>query len=278
MKQASKPGPDKAVDFLVANLLDFFRKPEHEHKFFEAAHIALAHVSKISSEKEVHILLKRYLFFSSKLKNNLSSLSLRSFANECLESAIKSGLMDAKDKSIEASTNALHKKAKHELSTSLASGHSEASAIQRAANVLLKAKRAKEAQEKVKYLARKHPLKEVLEMSTMNDRPLAKEDIKNHLLKLKMPSSEYQGVLYRLLERTQAFSTYRLHSLLGDELFFLCRPLGFLDQQTTILIVEVPTSAHLYALTYRKMEIIRLMKRDLTFKNIKMLRLKVATS
>jgi hypothetical protein len=276
MKQGNKLGPDKAVDYLVANLLDFFRKPSHENKFFEAAHIAVAHVSKISSDKEAQILSKRYLFFSSKLKNNLSSVSIRSFASDCLESAIKIGLLE--DKSIEISTQALHKKAKLELSQSLASGHSEASAIHRAANVLLKAKRARDAKEKIKNLAMRHPLKEVLEISTMNDRPLAKEDIKNHLLKLKTPSSEYQGVLYRLLERTQAFSTYRLHALLGDELFFLCRPLGFLDEPATILVVEVPTSAHLYALTYRKMEIIRLMKRDLTFRNVKMLRFKVASS
>jgi hypothetical protein len=75
-----------------------------------------------------------------------------------------------------------------------------------------------------------------------------------------------------VLKKAQAFSMMRLHYLMGDELFFLCRPLGFLDRFENTILIEVPTSSHLNALVYKKFEILKALKADAIFKNAQNIR------
>lgn len=278
MKEHENMEDSRPLDYMVANLLDFFRDPRHEHRFFEAAKIAINQVSRMA-RMDTGQLEKRYLFFASKLKNNLSPASLRHFAHECLLSADKTGFISsASPKNVMPSMKTLQKRAHLQLTDSLAVGYSEASAIHRAANEMVKSKRELDHKERIKKMTSMHPLKDTLEVLNLSERPLAKEDIKSQLLRLKKKPSDSRGsggVLYRLLERAQSFSTCRLHKLLGDELFFLCRPLGFMDQDATMLVVEVPTSAHLHALTYRKLDILRSLKKDATFRTLKNIRFKI---
>lgn len=279
MKKAPQT-TNKALDYLVANLLDFFRDPRVAHLFFEAAKIALAQVSRMSAQK-TKTLEKRYLFFASRLKDNLSPGSLRKFAQECLESAESLGIIDHfEEKDIKENPLSLQKKAQKELSSSLAQGYSEGSALERAANVLINIKREQDKSLYLQKLVNDHPLKDTLSVLRTTAK-LPKEDIKNQLLKLKNRPTKARpenGVLFNVLKRAQAFSISNLHRLLGDELFFLCRPLGFLDQQSSIVIVEVPSSAHLHVLTYRKLEIVELLKKDPAFYALKNLQIKVKNS
>lgn len=276
MLKDSENDSAKTLDYLVAHLLDFFRDPKNEHNYLEAAKIAM----KIAqpSEYEAAVVMKRFKFFSTKLVNSLSPPSLRGFAKHCLDSLKFSTNKNDLAAPSTSSAKHLRKNAERELTASLSSGHSSTAAIERAANVLLKNKRRLDAEMRIKKLREQHPLKDTLEVLNPKSGSLAREDIKNQFLRLKRdpsPESSHRSNLFRLLERAQAFSTIRLYHLLGDELFFLCRPLGFLDQDATILLVEVPTSAHLHALTYRKLEILKAVKIDPAFKSVKHLRFKI---
>jgi hypothetical protein len=261
------------LDYLTAILLDFFRAPQNEHRFLEAAKISLNHISRLV-KGETLSLEKRFIYFASKLKNNVSPLSIRNFAKECLRN-VDMGL----EKNVTVlGAKALQKQAQRDLSLSIASGYSEACAIQRAAHELLKIKRRFDAKERLIMMAKAHPLRDVLSWVELNDAPLPKEDVRNHFLHLKKSTKKEKhgdGMLWGLLEKAQAFSVRRLHGLLGDELFFLCRPLGFFNQNRTALLIEVPTNAHLHALTYRKLEILRALKKDAAFYTVKDLRFKV---
>jgi len=268
----------RIADYVVGNLLDFFREPGRAPRFLEAAAIAENLVLRIAHSR-TEALNRRYIFFASKLNNNLTPTTIRHFVSECLEHARNHGLIPTGHKKSPAkSMRVFRKAAQKEVTESLALGHSQASAVLRAANVLIAAKRTSDRNERLQAMASTHPLKDSLELLNLNGRALAKEDIKNHLLKLKQATSNHNpgtGVLYGLLKKAEAFSVSRLHSLLGDELFFLCRPLGFLDRFATTLIIEVPTSAHLHALTYRKLEILSALRKDAAFRATKTLRFKV---
>lgn len=260
------------IEYLMAHLLDYFRDPKMESRFTQAAKIALNQVSL--SLGNASPLERRFLYYAGKLKNNISPQSLRYFAEECLSSCAHMGDEEVKQPSL--SLKALRKKAHTDLSLSLAAGHSQEAAIQRAANELIKKKNQSEQTDRVHKMANSHPLKDVLLACNIGQRHLAKEDIKQHFLRLtRNPTPEKNGVLFGLLQKAQAFSVPRLHRLLGDDLFFLCRPLGFMDSQQSIIIVEVPTNAHLHALTYRKLDILRGLRKDAAFRSVRTIRFKV---
>lgn len=271
----------KQIDYLVATLLDFFRHPKNELRFMDAAKFAINQLGR-ATNLPVSRYERRFFFFASKLKNNIAIDSIRTFATSCYEALENNPSIDlptASGKPLSART--LYKRAQMQLSESLSSGHSEDAAIHRAANQLLKLKQKSDQEERIARLTQKHPLRDTLEALNSTNRTLAKEDIRQHLLRLKPTKNSARssdGVLFSLLEKAQAFSASRLHKLLGDELFFLCRPLGFLDQHSSIVIVEVPTNAHLHALTYRKHEILKALKKDQTFRATKDIRLKVAST
>jgi hypothetical protein len=268
-------------DYLVASLLDFFRHIENETKWFQAAKIALNQVERMAN-LNASPLEKSFIFFASKLKNNISPASLRFFAHECISRAAKIRLITAPCDSVPMQTSSayLRKKARHNITKSLSTGHSESASILRAANSL----RAESAHTKlVERRAQKihnHPLRDTLEALNTNTKKIAKEDIRNHFINLKnfTSNNKQQGVLFGILKKAQAFNTSHLHELLGDELFHLCRPLGFLDKNDTTIIIEVPSSAHLHALTYRKLDILRALKQDPCFNKARYIKFKIKST
>src|SRR5580704_13154424 len=73
------------LDYLVANLLEYFRNPSKEPLFLEAAKIALNQISRKTLSTD--ILKRRFFSLAHKLKNNISSATLRCFAEECFNAA-----------------------------------------------------------------------------------------------------------------------------------------------------------------------------------------------
>lgn len=268
-------------DYLTASLFDYFRDPKNSRNVFHAAKLAQTILVRDVPHKAN--IEKRFIFFAAKLKNDVTATTLRDFAEKCFAIALKAGFCLKSSSTNEQTTSirTLKKRAKEDLSISLKLGHSEGAAVNRAAYELVRTRKAEMAKHRLTETIRAHPLRETLEGLMVNDTRLAKEDIRNQFLRLKRPSfhrSNGDGVLYGLLAKAQAFSAPRLHRLLGDELFFLCRPCGFLDQKETTVVIEVPTSAHLHALTYRKLEILRALKEDTAFLLVNKLHFKVKTT
>jgi len=269
-------------DYLVACLLDFFRHIENETKWFQAAKIALNQVERMANVSSTK-LDKSFVFFASKLKNNISPSSLRFFAHECLSRAAATRtIREAPVTSTTPVSSAyLRKKAQKDITKSLSVGHSESAAVVRAANSLRAERVDKKSAERLSKKINSHPLRDTLEVLNTTDKKLAKEDIRNHLINLKNftnNNNKQQGVLFGVLKKAQAFSTAHLHELLGDDLFHLCRPLGFLDKNDTTIVIEVPSSAHLHALTYRKLDILRALKQDPSFVKARWIKFKVKST
>lgn len=113
---------EKQVEYLVANLLDFFRNPSAEQKYAHAAKIATGQVALRLGA--THNFERRFLFFSGKLKNNLTPHSLRRFAEECLETAVSLKATKEYQSKDCLSLRTLRKRAQQDLSFSLAAGFS----------------------------------------------------------------------------------------------------------------------------------------------------------
>jgi hypothetical protein len=259
---------NRQIEYLVASLIDFFRDPKREERYFEAAKIALNQVNRGLNIKTN--LEKRFLFLASRLKNNINPLSIRTFAKDCLNfsnTPVPPKIDQQK----------LYKRAKKEVALAIALGHSEEMALNMAANKLIKEKSRAELLEKKTIMAETHPLNLVLSALNSLDKKVAKEDIRNHFLNLKrtVDNSSKDGKLFSLLKKAESFSPAKIHALLGDELFFLCKPLGFIDKNDQTLLIEVPTNAHLHALTYRKLDIILSLKKDANFSSVKNIKFKV---
>lgn len=270
-------------DYLVANLLDYYRSIHHENAWFKAAQIALNQIERSANSSDTG-LNKRLIYLASQLKNNISVASIRAFAREAVSAAKKSGLLnsakakDVKDLAAPAKKN-LEKKALRDLGKAISAGNSQPSAVNRAAHNLYQHKLEDDRKLARAAMTMSHPLKETFNTLNMTDKPLAKEDIRNHLLRLKKNSTPNQpnsGILFNVLKKAQSFSPARLHQLLGDDLFFLCRPLGFVDQNDEIILVEVPSNAHLHSLTYRKLDILGALKHEPSFQKAKNIRFKVS--
>ncbi len=281
LNQSSSPSDSHIVelqDFLTANLLDFFRTIENEDKWMQAAKIVVNQIERCSQQSSSY-LENKILFLAHRLKNNVSHISIRQFANDAISAALKLGIVKGEKKA--PSPNAprnLERKATKEIAQAINTGCLDASAAQRAANVLWKQKIESLKMEQQKSAIEKHPLKDVLSVLAHHSTPLAKEDIRNHFLRLQKKTTTTtspKGKLFSLLEKAQAFSSVYIHKLLGDELFFLCRPIGFLDMKEEIVVIDVPSNAHLHLLSYRKLEILRALKKDPTFFKTKSLRFKV---
>jgi hypothetical protein len=259
------------TEYLVAHLLDFFRDPRHEIKFGHAAKIALNYLCSSETKESLY---RRFIFYANNLKGNLTPLSIRTFAEAC------SSYYFNNNKEINKKTFAeksLKKKAQDELLFLLSCGHSQEAALQRTAQSLFKEKKRLIKQDNLKKLISNHPLRDFLIPHDVGQKVLPKEDIKGHFLRLNQSNGQggKSSVLFGLLKKAQVFSTPRLHNLLGDDLFFLCRPLGFMEHNESVVIIEVPTNVHLHALTYRKLDIIRLLKEDPAFFALKAVRFKV---
>lgn len=261
------------TDYLVALLIDFFRKPENETDFLGAAKIALNLLGK--NNDHAPRLKRGFYQLSGKLKNNISPQGLRFFAMECIDALGAPSNMATNDQSM-PSKRGLRKIAQKDISLALLGGHSPDAALNRAAIGLLKTKQKRDQNQRISNLMSTHPLKDTLLACNVLQTRLAKEDIKHHFLRLGKENKKGGGVLFGLLAKASCFSAYRLNKLLGDELFFLCRPVGFFDQTQTTILIEVPTNAHVHALTYRKLDILRALRKDTAFSQVKNLRFKVS--
>lgn len=80
-----------------------------------------------------------------------------------------------------------------------------------------------------------------------------------------------------VLKKAQVFGANTIHDLLGDELFFLCRPIGFFDAKEEIVLVEVASHAHMNAMAFRKLEILRALKKDSAFIKANQVRFKISS-
>lgn len=261
---------------LLANLIDYFRYRKNHEKYSYAAKIAANQFARRESSFDSR-LEETFLAYSNHLKGNINPLSLLNFSKVCVRSWAKARGPFIKP---ELERPSIRKVAIKTLQSSLLQGLSPTSAINKAAFQMVK-----EVDERQKHRiqleqAKHHPLGRTLEAITPNLSRLPKEDIRKHFLNLKKYKDREvqrgEGILFGLLQMAQSFSCQNLLELLGADLFFLIRPLGFLDKTRSIVVCEVENESLMYTLTYKKMVIINALKRDDAFSLVKNIRFKVA--
>jgi hypothetical protein len=271
-------------DHMVANLIDYFRNPQNHGCYVYAAKIASNQVERLSpfSAERVEA---AFISFSRKLKDGITPASLRTFSENCLGYAYKQRLLGAIDQEKPTpsvkSPSGMKKTAVHAISRAIEQGFSHHSAVNKAAHELFKERSEQTKQSKLASLTKAHPLGETLRLLNASNRTLPKEDIRSHFLGLKKmenPTRKGEGVLYSMLAKAQCFGAANLLRLLGDELFYIVRPVGFLDREGTTIVVEVMNESQMYALTYKKMVILKALQKDPAFSSAKNIRFKVPGS
>jgi len=254
----------RAVEnYLVANLIEAFRILNPEKYWHRAPKIAKDQLSRFSSDKKD--LLNHFENLAIPLRERIDHLSLRDFAHQSIMLTKRFGFFDTKKLAPDDKNHLTNAKAN--IQRALFEGYCEKTAILRAANELLQKDREQKREIFRQNELKSHPLREVLFLS--ENIKIAKEDVRYHLLNLKRTSGKNQSVLFEILIKTRIFSPHHIHHLLGDELFFLARPKGFLDRSEETIVIEVVSPAHQTIVSFRKMEIINRLKADKAFVKIK---------
>lgn len=249
---------------LKAKLIEHFKKNDVS-LVKDAANIAFYHF-RAQNHKNAIIFKKALLCEAYKLKLPFTNLSINEFSMQVIDIAIRYQIFTIDNY---FNDNQLKKNARSTITWLLNEGYPQNNVAQKAALILHKKRKKLHNSYINEEFLEKHPLKNILSLPSKE--ALAKEDIRYKLLHLKNSThiKDNKNKLYQVLAKASAFCVSNIHKLLGDELFSLCRPLGFVDKNETLVLIEVVNSTILYKLTYRKLEIINLLKKDDAFSNAK---------
>lgn len=249
---------------LKAKLIEHFKK-NNVSLINDATYIAFYHFRAIN-HKNAAIFKKAILAQAYKLKLPLNLNSINNFASEVVQIALRYEIINNM-KNI--SDSELRKNVRSTVARLIDEGCSEETIVNRTAFILHK-KRKKLFNSYVNQESLdKHPLKNILSLSS--NEVLSKEDVRYKLFHLKNSQNkkDSNNKFYQVLAKASSFCAANIHNLLGDELFSFCTPLGFVDKNETVILIQVINSTVLYKLTYRKLEIINLLKKDAIFSNVK---------
>lgn len=258
----------------VSLLLDYFRKNKYRYDH-SSQNLVMQYLFRSYGQK-ISFLEKKISSLGYSQLETINPKNIRNFAQNCLKLIREYDQSNNKNNK-EENIN-MKKIAESNIKKAIQNGLTQNEAIKLAANKLIDIKNKEEKIIKQNKILSFHPLKESLQSLCINPKKIAKEDIRNHLLNLKKDSknsiNKGEGVLYGLLIKARSFSIYHLHGLLGDELFYLCKPLGFLDKNETILEVLVASSSHQTIAHFQKADIINCLKKDESFKNVRDIKFK----
>lgn len=118
------------------------------------------------------------------------------------------------------------------------------------------------------------PLRTLLDLPKTGVVRLPKSDVRVHLVRMRTRSGE-PTVLPDLLRRASRFAERTLRPLLGEELWGLCRPVGFSDKRGRIVTVRVDNAALAHEISLRKRELISRLRAGPGFESVKDIRFKV---
>lgn len=267
---------EEQINHLKTNLIEYFRTKKN-HSNWEMAHkIALNQIKRITT-KDTEVIQQAFEYYAQKLKNNLTLASICSFANNCIKYSYTQGIFENEQSEFAISEQKSFKKiAFKSIESMIKKGVNPMYALNKTAKILYKKKIEDNTKKHKATILKAHPLSENIHMAKLITDKIPKEDVRNKLLSLGYTSRSKEGeILFNVLKKASAFCPHNLHKLLGDELFYLCKPVGFNDKNGNIVILEVNDNSALYALTYKKMDIINRLKNDINFKNLNNVRFKI---
>jgi hypothetical protein len=118
------------------------------------------------------------------------------------------------------------------------------------------------------------PLRAMLSLPASGVVRLPKNDVRAHLVRARSREGE-RGTLPDLLRRASRFSERTLRPVLGEELWGLCRPVGFADRHGRVITVQVDNAALAHEISMRKRELLSRLRAAPGFENARDVRFKV---
>ena len=112
------------------------------------------------------------------------------------------------------------------------------------------------------------PLRSLLELPDRGPVYLPPRDLRVHLAAAVTPKGK-QSLLPGLLRQAARFSERALRPALGEELWGLCRPVGFADRRATNVLVQVTSSALAHEVSMRKLDLIARLKHVPGFEGVR---------
>ena len=92
-----------------------------------------------------------------------------------------------------------------------------------------------------------------------------KESVATHLKKL---AKNQTSVFSNSLKESAPFFSENMKKILGEEIYTLCKPVGYLDRNHKILLVKAKSSAIIHLLNFQKSDILNKIKRVPQFKQV----------
>lgn len=112
------------------------------------------------------------------------------------------------------------------------------------------------------------PLRSLFDLPPRGAVYLPAKDVRVHLARA-VARDGGSSALPGLLRRAARFTEKALRPLLGEELWGLCRPVGFADGRATRVLVEVRSSALAHEVSLRKQELIARLRRAPGFEGVR---------
>lgn len=115
------------------------------------------------------------------------------------------------------------------------------------------------------------PLRELLDLPSRGNVRLPPHDIRLHLTNALSPKGE-RSALPTLLRRAARFSEKVLRPALGEELWGMCRPIGFGDARGRRVLVQVSSPAWAHEVSLRQRELLHRLRAVPGFEEVRELR------
>lgn len=115
------------------------------------------------------------------------------------------------------------------------------------------------------------PLRELLDLPSRGNVRLPPHDIRLHLTNALSPKGE-RSALPPLLRRAARFSEKALRPALGEELWGMCRPIGFADGRGRRVLVQVTSAAWAHEVSLRQKELLHRLRAVPGFEEVRDLR------
>lgn len=118
------------------------------------------------------------------------------------------------------------------------------------------------------------PLRDLLDLPSRGAVRLPPHDIRLHMANV-LSRKGSKSELPLLLRKAARFSEKTLRPALGEELWGLCRPVGFADPRYRVLIVQVTSSVLAHEVSLRKRELLHRLQAVPGFEEVRDVRFKV---
>ncbi|MFZ9886677.1 MAG: DciA family protein [Myxococcota bacterium] len=213
-----------------------------------------APAARLGSEQR-DLLRKELALLASRYAELADSTALARFCAEAAAAAWRRVPRGRHTKPLEDAVGSTKDLARRALLTEYARSHDDVDLVQRALTRALRERRSHRQRTVRVDVEDRDVMRELLDLPSQGAVRLPPNDIRVHLAGA-FDRDGQRSALPAVLRKAARFSEKALRPVLGEELWGLCRPVGFADRHERVVIVQVPNAAAAHEVQLRKRELL----------------------